>query len=193
MPVGMSNTFDPDRLGLPPPFTINKPDPLLLTAAHAPVDVKPEGQSITGCEEVVLAAETACPVHMVPAAVSFAVTLATFTVPDGAGTAVRTPEPASQLSTVIEDGGSDSPPVISESLSVWVDGCNSAPLSLLSLISLGAICTICTSPAGAFLPEKVRGSSAVRLRLKTTSETLPPSVKANDCSSCDCTTSPPST
>src|SRR5271170_196470 len=118
----MSNTRFPTKLPgvasmmekLVVPLPLGPPPPPTTWQGPA-VDVKPEGQLI-GCEEVVLAEATACAVHKVPAASSFAAPLGTVTVPDTAGPAVRIPEPAFQLSTVIENGGSDSPPLTSESL-----------------------------------------------------------------------------
>ena len=75
------------------------------------------GQLISGCEEAVLAEAVDCAVKL-SVTVGFAMELEVFTVPDTADDAVLTPEPASQLSTVIENGGSDNPPLTSEALSV---------------------------------------------------------------------------
>jgi hypothetical protein len=53
MPVGISRTVVPDKLGVPPPLIIANACPLPgPPIPQAPEEVKPDGQLITGVEDV---------------------------------------------------------------------------------------------------------------------------------------------
>ena len=83
-----------------------------METPQVPEEAKPEEQLMTGCVEA-----AACAVK-VRAAETSDVALGPLAVSNAAGAVVGIPEPASQLSTVIENGGSDNPPLTSVALSV---------------------------------------------------------------------------